>query len=113
MIKKVANNELRKIRHQRIRQKMIGTIERPRLSVFISNKYIYTQIIDDTKGHTLAAAKSEGKLNAQTASELGAKIAGIALQKGVKQVVFDRGGYLFHGRIAKLAQAARDAGLDF
>ena len=108
-------------RHQRIRQRVNGSSARPRLSVFRSNKHIYAQVIDDTAQHTLAAAstldpelKQISSGSTCTAStEVGKLVAQCALEQGVKQVVFDRGGNLYHGRIQALAQAAREAGLDF
>lgn len=116
MIKKKSRNELRQKRHKRIRQHLIGTSERPRLSVYRSNKAIYCQIIDDIKGHTLVAASSRDlnltSNNKEDAAKVGKLIAEKALDKGIKQVVFDRSGYLYHGRIASLADAAREAGLE-
>lgn len=108
------------IRHRRVRQRVRGVSERPRLSVFRSNKQIYAQVIDDEAGHTLAAASSvslannglaEGKIDA--ASAVGAAVAQGAIKAGVKQVVFDRGGYKYHGRVKALAEAARSEGLEF
>lgn len=120
MIKKVSRNENRKKRHQRIRKKVFGTPERPRLNVFRSGKHIYAQIIDDTVGHTLVAASTlenrenlASTKNKEAARYVGEAIAKKALEKGIKQVVFDRGGYLYHGRIKELADAAREAGLKF
>ena len=101
---------------QGIRRKISGTAEKPRLSVFKSNKGIYAQIIDDEKGHTLAAASSKELgtgVNIETAKEVGKKLAEKAGASGVEQVVFDRGGYLYHGRIQALAEGAREAGLKF
>ena len=120
MIKKVNSNVSRLARHARVRKKISGTPELPRLCVFRSLKNIYAQIIDDTTGHTLAAASSlEGDLkgknggNREAAKAVGALIAKKALDKGIKQVVFDRGGYVYHGRVAELAAAAREGGLEF
>jgi len=122
MIKKINKNEERLRRHLRVRKKVFGTTERPRLNVYRSLKHIYAQIIDDTTGNTLVAASTldpllKGKLenggNKEAAREVGKLIATKALEKGIKQVVFDRGGYIYHGRIKELADAAREAGLDF
>lgn len=108
----------RERRRRRIRGKVVGTAERPRLSVFRSNARIYAQIIDDTTGHTLAAAGSTeqdlrkvGKSNAAT--QVGKLVADRAKAAGVTRVVFDRGGYLYHGRVKALADAAREGGLEF
>lgn len=104
---------------RRVRGKVEGTPERPRLSVYRSNKQIYAQIIDDTTGRTLAAASSlgateaQGEAKLQQASIVGKKIAAIALSAGVEAVVFDRNGYLYHGRVKQLAEAAREGGLKF
>ena len=100
----------------RIRGKISGTAERPRMSVFRSNKGIYVQVIDDLKGMTLVAASSkglEGGTKSEVAAKVGAAIAQKALEKGITSVVFDRNGYLFHGRVKSLADAAREAGLKF
>lgn len=122
MIKKLSRNEIRKRKHLRVRKKVKGTPERPRLNVFRSLKHIYAQIIDDTTGNTLVAASTldealKDKLtstgNKEAAKEVGKLIAKKALDKGIKAVVFDRGGYLYHGRIKELAEAARAEGLDF
>jgi len=120
MIKKVNRNENRKKRHQRIRRKIVGTPEKPRLNVFRSGKHIYAQIIDDSIGHTLVSASTlENKenltstKNKEAARFVGETIAKKALDKGIQKVVFDRGGYLYHGRIKELADAAREAGLKF
>ncbi len=112
-------HELRERRHRRVRKKVVGTSERPRLAVFRSNRHIVAQVIDDSAGHTLAAAstieealrsKSTGKAGA--AAEVGRLVAERAKSKGVSKVVFDRGGSLYHGRVAALADAAREAGLE-
>ncbi len=111
----------RKLRHDRIRKKVFGTPERPRLCVFKSLKYIYAQIIDDTRGHTLVTATSlekefsdfKSRDTIEVAKKVGELIAKRAVQKGIKSVVFDRSGYIYHGRIAALADAARAAGLEF
>lgn len=122
MIKKEDRRQLRLMRHKRIRKKIFGTPERPRLSVFRSEKHIYAQIIDDTKGITLAAASTTEKVlreklpktwNIEAAKEVGKLIAERALAKGIKEVVFDRGGFKYHGRVKALAEAAREAGLKF
>ena len=120
MISKVSRNEMRKQRHERIRTTLSGTAERPRLNVFRANANITAQIIDDTKGVTLVSASSidkELKLangsNIEAAKQVGALVAKRALEKGVECVVFDRGGYLYHGRVKALADAAREAGLKF
>ena len=109
-------------RHKRIRKHLKGTSERPRLCVFRSNKYIYGQIIDDTKGVTLVSASSleldlkekfNSRLNKQTSEVVGKLIAERALEKGIKKIVFDRGGFVYHGNIKVFAEAARSAGLEF
>jgi large subunit ribosomal protein L18 len=108
-------------RKRRIRAGLSGTGERPRLAVFRSNRYLYAQIVDDAKGHTVAAASTQEeefrnkklKNNLEGAKTLGEMMAKRALAKGVKAVVFDRGGYLYHGRIKSFADAAREAGLKF
>ena len=122
MIRKPSTNIARQARHARVRKKISGTAARPRLNVFRSNLHIMVQIIDDTTGHTLVSAsssekefKATGKYggNIAAAKEIGTLIAKRALEKGITQVVFDRGGYLYHGRVAALATAAREAGLQF
>ncbi|MBR3617328.1 MAG: 50S ribosomal protein L18 [Acholeplasmatales bacterium] len=120
MINKVSKNASREKRHLRIRQTLKGTAEKPRLSVFRSNSQIYAQIIDDVAGKTLCSASSldkELKLkngsNVAAATEVGTLIAKRALALKIETVVFDRGGYLFHGRVKALAEAARAAGLKF
>ncbi|MCI6002163.1 MAG: 50S ribosomal protein L18 [Tenericutes bacterium] len=120
MIKKTSRNEMRVIRHKRIRENLSGTSEKPRLSVFRSNANISAQIIDDTKGVTLVSASSlEKELNIknggniEAAKVIGAEIAKRAKSKKINEVVFDRGGYLYHGRVAALAEAARENGLKF
>jgi large subunit ribosomal protein L18 len=110
--------ELRASRHGRLRKKVSGTPERPRLAVFRSLKHIYAQIVDDTKGQTLVAASSVEKEidaggNKDGAKTVGSKIAERAKEKGITAVVFDRGGFKFHGRIASLAEGAREGGLEF
>ncbi len=118
MITLTKRNEIRKRIHTRIREKLAGTTERPRLNVYRSLNHIYAQLIDDQKGETVASAstlamklKSGG--NVAAAKEVGKAVAEQAVAKGVKQVVFDRGGYLYHGRVKALADAAREAGLEF
>ncbi|MGM8216171.1 50S ribosomal protein L18 [Bacillaceae bacterium W0354] len=120
MITKPDKNEVRKKRHQRVRRNLFGTAERPRLNVYRSNKHIYAQLIDDMSGVTLASAstvdpefKADGTGNTEAAKQVGELIAKRAVDKGYKSVVFDRGGYLYHGRVKALAEAARDAGLEF
>ena len=120
MIKKTSRNELRKKRHYRVRSKVKGTDARPRLNVFRSNKNIYAQIIDDVAGTTLVSASTmdkdlnvAGSGNAEAAKLVGATIAKRALEKNITTVVFDRAGYLYHGRVATLAEAARAGGLKF
>jgi large subunit ribosomal protein L18 len=110
---------IRKRVHKRIRRKVAGSTERPRLAVFRSVKHIYAQVIDDAVGHTLAAASSNEKNgvksggNVAGAKAVGKLLAQRAQEKGVKSVVFDRGGYLYHGRVKALADAAREGGLEF
>ena len=120
MINKVSKNVTRQKRHLRIRQNIVGTASKPRLNVFRSNKQIYAQIIDDTTGKTLCSASSldkELKLtngsNVEAAKAVGALLAKKALAAKIETVVFDRGGYLYHGRVKALAEAAREAGLKF
>jgi large subunit ribosomal protein L18 len=125
MIGKVSKDKTRQKVHSRIRKKLAGTTERPRLNVYRSVNHIYAQVIDDAKGTTLVSATSieKGKGvkgekrptggNVASAKDVGKLIAERAQQKGIKQVVFDRGGYLYHGRIKALAEAARAAGLEF
>ncbi|NEM96787.1 50S ribosomal protein L18 [Pontibacter burrus] len=113
------NKEIRRSRIKKsIRRKISGTAEKPRLSVFRSNRAIYAQIIDDVAGVTLAAASSiklddAAKANIDTAAKVGKEIASKALEKGINQVVFDRSGYLYHGKVKSLADSAREAGLKF
>jgi len=115
---KLTKNQARKKRKIRIRKKIYGTTERPRLVVFRSNKHIYAQIINDQAGQTLASFSSltleePSKLNKETAELVGQKIAERALEKNIKSVVFDRNGYLYHGRVKALADGARKGGLKF
>ncbi len=117
MINKPSSNKARLKRHMRIRNHISGTAERPRLNVFRSLKNIYAQIIDDEKGVTLVAASSleiEGNGgNKDAAKEVGKLVAKKAAEKGIKAVIFDRGGYIYHGRVAELADGAREGGLEF
>ena len=118
MIKIYDRASARERRHVRLRRKISGTAEAPRLSVFRSNAHIHCQIIDDTKGTTLVAASSvdmklENGGSIEAAKKVGAEIAKRALDKNIEKVVFDRGGYVYHGRIKALAEAAREAGLKF
>lgn len=122
MITKTSKNDLRKKRHYRVRTKVFGTAERPRLNVYRSLKNIYAQIINDELGVTLVAASTLDKEikekleyggNKEAAKAVGELLAKKALEKGIKQVVFDRGGYIYHGRVLELANAAREAGLEF
>ena len=118
MVKKESKNVSRVRRHARVRAKISGTSETPRLCVYRSNKNIEAQIIDDTKGLTLVASSSMSlKLangsNIEAASAVGKDIATKALAKGLKKIVFDRSGYVYHGRVKALAEAAREAGLEF
>ena len=116
MITQTKRNAIRQRIHDRIRRKLSGTAERPRLNVYRSLNHIYAQLIDDQTGTTLASASSI-KLktggNVAAAKEIGKAVAEAGVEKGIKKVVFDRGGYLYHGRIKALADAAREAGLDF
>jgi len=124
MINKPSRAEARKKRHHKMRRHLSGTAARPRLSVFKSNKYIYAQVIDDVAGHTLASAstmdaalvkeaKLESKSSVDAAKAVGLSVAKKAMAKGIEAVVFDRAGYVFHGRVKALADAAREAGLKF
>ncbi len=118
MISKPDKNKVRVKRHQRVRGKISGTAECPRLNVFRSNKNIYAQVIDDVAGVTLASASTldkeiSGGKKIEDATAVGALVAKRAIDKGIKEVVFDRGGYLYHGRVAALAEAARENGLKF
>ena len=119
MLLKADKNQTRQKRHLRVRNRVAGTAERPRLNVFRSLAHIYAQVIDDDLGMTLAAASSLDKDfkgsggNIAAAKAVGAAIAKKALEKGIKEVVFDRGGFIYQGKIAALADAAREAGLEF
>ena len=116
---KLAVREARARRHRRVRGKIRGTAERPRLAVFRSNVGIYAQLVDDDRGHTLAAAgpktlsKSFKGTKSEQAREVGKLLAGAAKQAGIETCVFDRGGYLYHGRVKALAEGAREGGLIF
>jgi len=120
MINKKSKNEMRKKRHLRARKTLVGTPLRPRLNVFRSNKHIYAQLIDDVNGATLASASTleketatENKANVDGAAFVGESLAKRAIENDIKSVVFDRSGYRYHGRIKALADAARNAGLEF
>ena len=122
MFKREDKNKLRKAKHDRMRNTLVGTSERPRLNVYRSTTNIYAQIIDDTKGATLCAASSldktlaaklEGKNKKEQAFMVGEAVAKKALKAGIKNVVFDRGGYIYTGRVQQLAEGARKAGLEF
>ncbi|WP_071458963.1 50S ribosomal protein L18 [Bacillus massilinigeriensis] len=120
MITKADKNATRKKRHARVRAKLSGTAARPRLNVFRSNKHIYAQLIDDVKGVTLASASTiekdfniEATGNLEAAQKVGELVAKRAVENGITEVVFDRGGYLYHGRVQALADAARENGLKF
>ena len=113
-----SKNQIRLRIHRRIRRRVKGTEQRPRLAVFRSVKHIYAQVIDDAKGHTVVAASSSEKSGSNGGNVTGAKaigklVAERAKDKGIKAVVFDRGGYQYHGRVKALAEAAREAGLEF
>ena len=118
MAKNESRNVIRLRRHARVRNKISGTPERPRLNVFRSNSHIHAQIIDDTKGVTLVSASSvdmklENGSNIEAAAAVGTVVAKRALEKGIKTVVYDRGGFIYAGKIKALAEAAREAGLEF
>jgi len=122
MVKKVSKNAIRQRRHLRVRKKIVGTSERPRLNVYRSNANIYAQIIDDSEGKTLVSASTLDKAiadkvdnggNIEAAAEVGKLVAERALASGITNVVFDRGGYIYHGRVKAVADAAREAGLVF
>ncbi|MCI9201771.1 MAG: 50S ribosomal protein L18 [Lachnospiraceae bacterium] len=122
MVKKESRSKIRVKKHKRIRNRLSGTPERPRLAVFRSNNHMYAQIIDDKAGNTLVAASTlekdvqselEKTNNVDAAAYVGTVIAKRALEKGITTVVFDRGGYIYHGKVAALAEAAREAGLVF
>ncbi len=122
MVSKKSRAEVRMKKHSRMRNRFSGTAERPRLSVFRSNNHMYAQIIDDTVGNTLVSASTlekdvkselEKTNNVEAAAYLGTVIAKRAIEKGIKTVVFDRGGFIYQGKVAALAEAAREAGLEF
>ncbi len=122
MVSKESRQKIRVKKHRRMRNRLSGTAQRPRLAVFRSNNHMYAQIIDDTVGNTLVAASTlekdvkaelEKTNNVDAAAYLGTVIAKRAIEKGIKTVVFDRGGFIYHGKIAALADAAREAGLEF
>ncbi len=122
MVNKKSRKDVRVKKHMRIRNRFSGTAERPRLAVFRSNNHMYAQIINDTVGNTLVSASTVEKSvrdelektnNVDAAAYLGTVIAKRAIEKGIKEVVFDRGGFIYHGKIAALADAAREAGLEF
>ena len=122
MVKKASRSEIREKKHKKIRNRFAGTAERPRLAVFRSNNHMYAQIIDDTVGNTLVSASTlqkdvkaelEKTNNVEAATKLGEVIAKRALEKGITNVVFDRGGFIYEGKIKALADAAREAGLQF
>ncbi len=119
MIKRPDTRAQRMKRHNRVRGKISGTAERPRLSVFRSENHIYAQVIDDVAGNTLVSASTVEKSfegsgsNIEAAKKIGALVAERALQKGIEEVVFDRGGYIYHGRVQALAEGAREGGLKF
>ena len=122
MVSKTSRQEVRAEKHRRIRSRLSGTADRPRLAVFRSNDHMYAQIIDDTVGNTIVSASTldkdvkaelEKTNNVEAAAYLGKVIAKKALDKGIKEVVFDRSGYIYQGKVAALAEAAREAGLEF
>ena len=122
MIKKQSRSEVRAKKHLKVRKRISGTPERPRMAVFRSNNHMYVQVIDDVAGHTLVSASTlQGEVkeglektnNIDAAAKLGSVIAKRAIDKGIKTVVFDRGGYIYHGKGKALAEAAREAGLEF
>lgn len=122
MVSKESRSKVRVKKHKRLRNRFSGTAERPRLAVFRSNNHMYAQIIDDTVGNTLVAASTVEKAvkaelektnNVDAAAHVGTVIAKRALEKGITEVVFDRGGFIYHGKVQALAEAAREAGLKF
>ncbi|MCI8962122.1 MAG: 50S ribosomal protein L18 [Eubacterium sp.] len=122
MVSKVNRSDVRRNKHRRLRSRLSGTPERPRLAVFRSNNHMYAQIIDDVAGNTIVSASTlQGDVkegldktnNVEAATKLGAVIAKKALDNGIKEVVFDRGGYIYQGKVKALADAAREAGLEF
>ncbi len=122
MVKKISRAKVRQKKHRRIRHRLSGTTQAPRLAVFRSNSHMYAQIIDDTVGRTLVSACTlqeevraglEHTNNIEAAAKVGEVIGKRAVEKGIKKVVFDRGGFLYHGKVKALADAAREAGLEF
>lgn len=122
MVSKKSRSEVRVKKHNRLRNRFAGTAERPRLAVFRSNNHMYAQIIDDTVGKTLVSASTVEKEvkaelektdNVDAAAYVGTVVAKRAMEKGIKEVVFDRGGFIYHGKVQALADAAREAGLEF
>ena len=122
MVKKISRAKIRQKKHRRIRHRLSGTTQAPRLAVFRSNQHMYAQIIDDSVGSTLVSASTlqeevkaglEYTNNIEAAAKVGEVIGKRAVEKGIKKVVFDRGGFLYHGKIKALADAAREAGLEF
>lgn len=122
MVKKVSRAKVRQKKHRRIRHRLSGTAQIPRLAVFRSDSHVYAQIIDDTIGHTLVSASTlqadvkaelEHTNDIKAAEKVGEVIGKRAIEKGIKKVVFDRGGFLYHGKVKALADAAREAGLEF
>ena len=122
MVSKPNSNKQREIRHARVRNKISGTADRPRLNVYRSLNNIYAQVIDDTTGNTLVSASTldeeikasvKNTGNKEAAKAVGTLVAKRAIEKNIKNVVFDRGGYIYHGRVKELAEAAREAGLEF
>lgn len=114
-----SRTDARRRRHNRVRKSMAGTAERPRMAVFRSNRYIYVQVIDDVAGHTMASASSQERdlrsesLTEETAAKVGKLVGDRAKEAGITSVVFDRGGFKYHGKIKALAEAARESGLEF
>lgn len=122
MVKKISRAKVRQKKHRRIRHRLSGTTQTPRLAVFRSDSHMYAQIIDDTVGHTLVSASTlqaevraelEHTNDIKAAEKVGEVIGKRAIEKGIKKVVFDRGGFLYHGKVKALADAAREAGLEF
>ncbi len=122
MVNKESRSKIRVKKHRRLRSRLVGTANKPRLAVFRSNNHMYAQIIDDTVGNTLVAASTldkevkaelEKTNDVEAAAKVGAAIAKKALDKGIKTVIFDRGGYIYQGKVKALADAAREAGLEF
>ena len=118
MVSKQSRSEIRRKKHYRLRNRFAGTAERPRLAVFRSNNHMYAQIIDDSVGHTLVSASTleaelENTDTVDAAAYIGTVVAKRAIEKGIKEVVFDRGGFIYQGKIQALADAAREAGLKF